>query len=167
LAPCLAGAGPPDATALARAELDVGGGLGLLARGDGHLDLRHAAVLRALLVAEHRPVVVDCGTLPPGEADALAHEVAASASRSLLVLRPCFLALRRAVQSPLRPSGLVLVVEPGRALGPRDIEGVLGVPVVAEVPVDAAVARAVDAGVLGRRLPRHLARAVRGLAGAA
>jgi hypothetical protein len=35
----------------------------------------------------------------------------------------------------------------------------------AEVPIDVAVARAVDAGMLARRVPRALERALRPLAG--
>jgi hypothetical protein len=100
---------------------------------------------------------VDCGTQPAG----VAHAVASAADRSLLVTRPCFLALRRAATAPLRPSAVVLVAEPGRSLARRDVEQHLGVPVVAEVEVDPAVARAVDAGLLAARLPRSLARELR------
>ena len=67
------------------------------------------------------------------------------------------------MQASLRPSGVVLVTEAGRALQARDVAGVLGVPVVAEVAVEAAVARAVDAGLLAARLPRSLGRGVRPL----
>lgn len=140
-------------------EVDVGEGLALLPRGEGPLDPDRLAVLEGLLGTEPRPVVVDCGTLPPSEP---APEVAAAfAGRqpSLLVTRPCFLALRRAVRARLRPSGVVLVDEPGRAMGRRDVESVLGVPVVAEVPYDLAVGRAVDAGVLLQRAPKALIRA--------
>jgi hypothetical protein len=56
------------------------------------------------------------------------------------------------------------VAEPGRALGAPEVEDVLGVPVRAVVGADPAVARAVDAGSLGDRLPRRLERAVRGAA---
>jgi len=164
----LGSAEPPDVAALGRLEVDAGGGTHLLPRGYGPLDGRHAGLLLSLLEADDRPVVVDCGTLAPGEAPPeVAAELAASATRSLLVLRPCFLALRHAVLSPLRPSGVVLVAEPGRALKGRDVSGVLGVPVVCEVPVEAGVARAVDAGLLASRLPRSLARALRPLAEAA
>jgi hypothetical protein len=60
----------------------------------------------------------------------------------------------------LRPSGVVLLAEPGRALTRADVAEVVGVPVVAEVALDPAVARAVDAGLLPVRLPRGLARAL-------
>ena len=61
---------------------------------------------------------------------------------------------------PLRPSEVVLLSEPGRALTRADVEDCVGAPVVAEVAVDPQVARAVDAGLLATRLPRALAREV-------
>jgi MinD-like ATPase involved in chromosome partitioning or flagellar assembly len=85
-------------------------------------------------------------------------------TRSLLVTRPCFLALRRAAAHSSLASGVVLVNEPGRALTAADVERALGVPVDAEVPWDPAVARAVDAGLLASRLPHGLGRALRHLA---
>jgi hypothetical protein len=66
--------------------------------------------------------------------------LAAAAEASLLVTRPCYLSLRRAVAVPLQPTGVVLVVEPGRARDRQDVDEVLGAPVVAEVLVDPAVA---------------------------
>jgi hypothetical protein len=53
-------------------------------------------------------------------------------------------------------TGVVLVTEPGRALRGTDVARSLGVPVVAEIPLDPSVARAVDAGMLLSRLPRAL-----------
>ena len=44
-------------------------------------------------------------------------------------------------------TGAVLVEEPGRALGRREVADVLGVPVLATVPVRSSIARVVDAGV--------------------
>jgi hypothetical protein len=64
--------------------------------------------------------------------------------------------------SPLRPSEVVVVREPGRSLSRHDIESALGAPVRAEIEADPAVARAVDAGLLmARRLPRSLERGLR------
>lgn len=143
---------PPDA--LNRLEITAGQGVALLHRGVGELPSERAEVLSALLAGEQRPVVVDCGTEPAG----VALTVAANATRSVLVTRPCFLALRRALTVPLRPSEVVLVMEPGRALTRSDVESCIGTPVVAEVPLDPAVARAVDAGLLASRLPRSLAK---------
>jgi hypothetical protein len=146
------------ADGLARLEIAVGRGLALLPRGHGPLVVERAHALAALLSADPRPVVVDAGLV---SGDGLAAVVAASAAESLLVTRPCFLALRRAVVAPVRPSAVVLVAEEGRALTASDIEAALGVPVRAEVSVTAQVARAVDAGVLMARLPRSLERELR------
>jgi hypothetical protein len=143
---------PPDA--LHRLEVHVADGLSLLPRGSGPLATERGDVLAGLLAADGRAVVADCGTDPQGAALA----VAAGATRSLLVTRACFLALHRAVSLALRPSAVVLLTEPGRALGRADVERTLGAPVVAEVAVDPQVARAVDAGLLTTRLPRGLAR---------
>ena len=143
---------PPDA--LHRLEVFAADGLALLPRGDGPLSSERAEVLARLLAVDDRPVVVDCGTDPGGVALA----VAGSATRSVLVTRPCFLALRRATSLAVRPSEIVLLTEPGRALGRVDVERAVGAPVVAEVAVDPQVARAVDAGLLTSRLPRAFAR---------
>lgn len=155
---CAAGAAAP-ADALARLEVRAAPALALLPRGDAVPGgAERLEVLTSLLAADGRPVVVDCGTLRPGDP---ATAVAAGATHSLLVTRPCYLALRRAAAAPIRPSGVVLVDEPGRALDRHDVEAVLGVPVRAEVALDPGVARAVDAGVLSTRLPRGLQRALR------
>ena len=148
---------PPDA--LARLEVPAVEGLHLLPAGSpsGPLRSERAALLASLLAADARAVVVDCGPLDSPAAITLAGR----ATISLLVLRPCYLALRRAQAAPIRPSGVVLVSEPGRALGRADVEAVLGVPVRAVVPWDPAVARCVDAGLLARRLPRLLERSLR------
>lgn len=103
-------------------------------------------------------VVVDAGVLHG--LDAPAASVVARADRSLLVMRPCFLALRRAARLGGRPHGVVLVTEPGRALGAADVSDVLGAPVLAEVPVDASISRAVDAGLLAVRCPQVLVSAL-------
>lgn len=149
-------AGPEvGADELTRLEVDAGRGLRLVPRGAGAMAPGGDRLAAALAGPRH--AVVDCGSA--GGATGL--EVAAAASLSLLVLRPCYLALRRAVAAPLRPSGVVLVTEPGRVLSRHDVEAALGVPVRAEVAWDAAVARCVDAGLLGGRVPRTLERALR------
>jgi hypothetical protein len=89
--------------------------------------------------------------------------VAAGAGLSLLVLRPCYLALRRALHAPIEASGVVLVGEPQRALQQPDVEDVLGVRVRAAIPWKSAIATAVDAGLLARRLPTPLERGLRDL----
>jgi hypothetical protein len=103
-------------------------------------------------------VTIDVGTRTPPPA------LLERSDRSLLVTRPCYLALRRAVRSSVRPTGVVLVDEPGHGLGHRDIEHALGVPVDAIVSIDPMVSRAVDAGLLASRLPRVMTRALRRVA---
>jgi hypothetical protein len=100
-------------------------------------------------------VTVDVGTRVPPET------LATRADRSLLVTRPCYLSLRRAVRSTVRPTGVILVDEPGRGLAQRDVEHALGVPIEAVVSLDPTVSRAVDAGLLASRLPRVMTRALR------
>lgn len=146
-------AGPES---LRQLETEVRPDLHLLAAGTAPLDAGGADRLCAALAGE-RPVVVDCGSA--GHEAGIA--VASAAALSLLVLRPCYLALRRALAAPVRPSGVILVTEPGRSLASRDIEDVLGVPVRAEVAWDPAVARSVDAGLLASRIPRALERSLR------
>jgi MinD-like ATPase involved in chromosome partitioning or flagellar assembly len=157
LAGWLAAGAEVPADALSRLEEAAGPGLALLARGSGELAAERAEVLATLLAADPRPVVADCGADLAGAALA----VAAGATRSVLVTRPCFLSLRRALRAPLRPSEVVLLTEPGRSLTRADVEDCVGAPVVAEVAVDPVVARVVDAGLLATRLPRGLARDLR------
>jgi MinD-like ATPase involved in chromosome partitioning or flagellar assembly len=146
----------PDA--LERLAVDVGHRLRLVPRGSGGPSPDGGRLVEAL--GDRGPVVVDCG--PPGTQPGLA--VAAAARTSLLVIRPCFLAVRRAAELGIRPTGLVVVEEYARVLSHRLVADSLGVPVVARVRWDPTVARAVDAGLLASRVPRTLARGLRRLA---
>jgi len=165
---------PPDA--LGRLEVDVADGLRLLPRGSwdgagsGDVDAQ-LAILGPLLAADRRAVVVDAGRLAapgdgaPSAAVHAAGSLTEAATASLLVIAPCYLALRRAVAVGVRPHGVVVVGERGRALQADDVADVVGAPVLAEVGSDPAVARIVDAGLLVSRLPRLLERAVTHLDG--
>ena len=44
------------------------------------------------------------------------------------------------------PDGIILMRELGRRLTVRDVADITGVPVIAKIPVTAAVARTIDAG---------------------
>jgi hypothetical protein len=135
------------------------GRLWLLRRGQGELSPAGADLLASVLAADDRPVVADCGRIDGDSAgSAVASILAAGATRSLLVVRPCFLALHRAAAAPIRPTGVVLLREEGRAIAPADVEHALGVPVVANVRVTDQIARSVDAGLLRAHLPRTLAK---------
>ena len=144
------------AAALEALVVDAAPGLRVLHRGDAPdargidvADGRWRAFVEALS-AVGADVVIDAGLVP------LPPEVAARTDASLLVIRPCFLALRRASTAAEVPTGVVVIAEPGRALGRRDVEQVLGIRTVAEMRLDPAVARAVDAGLLASRLPPSL-----------
>jgi hypothetical protein len=162
---------PPDGWA--RLEQAASQEVSVVPRGSGPLaSLERAETLAGILAADHRPVVVDCGVLAgpdrggggPGGSGEVERLLAAQATHSLLVTRPCYLALRRAVAAPLHPSGILFVNEPGRSLDRRDVGSIVGAPVLAEVMHDPGVARAVDAGLLAGRLPRGLVRALRDVA---
>jgi MinD superfamily P-loop ATPase len=147
-------ASPAD---LARLALVIRDEVCLIPRGDPDPPQEQWGRLAAVLSGSGN-VIIDAGTgLPP---QAL-HE---AADQSLLITRPCFIAIRRAQRLTIRPTGIVLVDEPGRALTARDVEHALGVPVVAEVRLDPAVARAVDAGLLIARLPASLMTSLRSAA---
>lgn len=103
--------------------------------------------LAAHLADLDEAIVVDAGTGAPPPT------LREAADRTLLVTRACYLAVRRAVDARTPVDGIVLVEEPGRALGPEELEASLGAPVVSRVLLDPAVARAVDSGLLLARLP--------------
>lgn len=105
--------------------------------------------------------IVDAGRGAPPPA------LARAADRRLLVTRPCYLALRAADEGSCRPTGVVLIDEPGRVFGRDDVERALDAPVVAELLLDPAVARAVDSGLLTARLPRPFRRRLVELTGIA
>jgi hypothetical protein len=155
------------ADALDRLAVDAGRGVSLLAAGEGEVAIASAeagAALGVALQADPRSTVVDVGVLAADRAPAL-HALVEVADASVIVVRGCYLALRRAVRLELtaNATGAVLLDEGGRALGAHDVANVLGVPVLATVSMRATTARAIDAGVLPTRLPDALARPVRAL----
>lgn len=113
---------------------------------------RDAADVWAL---DDRHIIVDAGTNPP------TNFLDVERARKLLVTRPCYLAVRAAIDGSLPIDGVILIDEPGRSLRAPDIESALGVPVVTTLLIDPAVARAVDAGLLLGRLPRGMRRQLR------
>lgn len=109
--------------------------------------------------------VTDCGTLAamhaPGAIGTEPRTAWLAAAARVLVTRADYLGLRAATHHGglLTPGTVaVLVDEPGRSLTRREVADVLGVPVIARIPLRDTVARAVDAGVLAARLPDVLAR---------
>lgn len=132
-------------------------GLGLL-DGGGPIGCEQRALDVLLAQFDHTeddlgPVVIDAGTIDPHrlDLDARSRRHLLDSTASVLVLRPCYLALRRALTFGHRPDAVVLIEEPGRALGQSDVRNVLGVSAVVSIPWDASIARAVDAGMIATR----------------
>jgi MinD-like ATPase involved in chromosome partitioning or flagellar assembly len=158
-------AGPEAPTdALERIAVEAASGVALIPRGAAARPLAPvpAAEAGAALAVALRdgsvPTVADLGLAQSPAARAMVE----IADASLVVVRGCYLTLRRALHAPhlARAAGVVLVTEPGRSLGRREVAECLDRPVLAEVPVRAAIARAVDAGLLPVRLPEVLSRPV-------
>lgn len=89
-------------------------------------------------------VIIDAGTTFVPET------LTAAVQNVTMVVRPCYLSLRRASRLP-RPHNVFVIKEDNRALTVKDVGNVLGVPVAAEIPYEAAISRAVDAGLLAAR----------------
>jgi len=157
-------AGPEAPTeALDRLLVEIAPGVALLPRGRGPRIAttlpapESGAALAVALGLGSLPVLVDCGTAR----EPAVRAVVEVADVAIVVLRGCYLALRRAVHAPPleHTAGVVLLDEAGRSLGANEIGEVLDLPVLARIPVKDTIARAVDAGVLPTRLPEPLARA--------
>jgi len=155
-------AGPEAPTdALDRLLVEVAPGVGLLPSGDpSRLSASAPEAGAALAVALGHggaPTLIDCGTAR----DPASRAVVEVADVAVVVVRGCYVGLRRAVHSPAirHTAAAVFVEEPGRSLSANDVSDVLDVPVVARLPVKSQIGRAVDAGVLASRLPEPLARA--------
>jgi hypothetical protein len=159
----LASDAAPDA--LRHLVVDVGQRWTLLPRGGAAAwPAERADELRRALGSLGARVVVDGGTIgvgASGDDPALGLTMhLAAGGRSLLVVRACYLALRRCRQqldhgpASLRPDGLVLVEEDGRAIGAPEVAAALGLSVCATLRHDPDLSRAVDSGLLASRGPR-------------
>ena len=149
--PAVLGIAEPDGTA----GCEVNSALHLLPRRiDGHATEANWLSLATELQSLRGPVVVDAGCTPIGQ------PLLDVAAASYLVTRPCYLALRRATHAvhkgEVSVDGCILLNETGRALTPNDVSAVLKTTVCAELPVDSAISRAVDAGLLAHRVPKAL-----------
>lgn len=155
--------GPTAPTdALERLCVEIVPGLSLLAHGrmtgdDATPIAAESGAALAVALRDGPLTIVDVGV----PSSPVARAVLEVADATVLVMHECYVALRRAVRNPMtaRASGLVIVQEPGRSLGPSDVANVLSRPVIARVPTRDAISRAVDAGTLPARLPEPLVRA--------
>ena len=123
----------------------------LLMSGDTPLTASRADELAEYLKSKSREsaVVVDLGA-PSGDegTEAFRQAIIDRCDESVLVTRNCYLALRRSVNLANRPTKMVVVSEPGRALTTSDCEWAVDAKAVTTVHVDPDIARAVDAGML-------------------
>ena len=123
------------ADALGRIEIEIATGVALLPRRRSPV----AGARRGAGRAARRRHPPGGGRLWPGRRPRRDRR-GRPRSRSLLVTRSCYVALRRLQQAPLRASGVVLVTEPGRVLSARDVQAAADAPVLAEIPLDPQVA---------------------------
>jgi hypothetical protein len=151
----------PDASIghLAACLVDLGA-MDLLPYGNATIENVPSSIwpeLGKLMAADSRHWIVDAG-------HSVAQALAPAADNAILVTRHCYLALRAAQRLAFRPSGVVSIHEDGRVLATRDIERVIGAPVITSIPVTADMARCVDAGLLAiARIPRQAHAAMRRL----
>ncbi|MCA1697989.1 MAG: hypothetical protein LC790_03430 [Actinobacteria bacterium] len=110
-----------------------------------------ARVLPGLTLGEERCTDTDAINVIDAGTDCFSGH---DGSAVYLVIRNDYQSLRRALNAPRTTTGLVLVTEAQRSLNRRDVEDVLAQTIVAELRLDPAIARAVDAGLLSTA--RHL-----------
>lgn len=149
------------ATALDDLALPVNDDLVVAPRGYGTLHPVEAtrwAVMADYLARRGSDAVLDCGPLRPPPSALTDNAL------SVMVLRPCYLALRRVAGQSLTADRVVLVDEPGRVLRRPDVENVVGKRVTAHLELDPAIARAVDAGLMAGRLPLQLSHGLKRVA---
>jgi len=155
----LAADGDVPIAALDRIQLSLSENISLLPKGrKAFVDNQRNGEFVRYLQQQSASVVADLGVVDQHSTFAL--DVLSSASRSVLVLRSCFVSLRRALALNLSPTDIVLIEEPQRALCRGDVEDVLGQKLSAVIPFDPAIARCVDAGLLLAKLPEPLRKTV-------
>ena len=155
----LAASSDVGAESLDNLHIEVSSNLALLPCGSApspNIPVERVVHMVRSLHSGGRDVIADVGTLAsPSDPRAIA---CVSGDRTTCVIRACYLTLRRFSNLPVTIDDIVEIEEPGRALRTIDIEAVARMPVSARIPLDPAIARAVDAGLLNRRLPRNLRR---------
>ena len=140
--------------------VDQGTELGVLPRGRAALPESRSgawsrvAVELANLSNSGSTIIVDAGRGP------IPRELESAADHEYVIVRPCYLALRRARLIDHSSDAVIIVTEPDRALKQSDIARVLGLPVAATLDISADIARRVDAGIITSRPSTELTRAL-------
>ena len=176
VADCLITPAGTEVDAGRQCQVETHSGLAVLRRGSGALTNPAGATRLAAQLGRYGPtVIIDAGCLwrpggdtaggsgageTPDDIDVRASAVD-GAAQSWLVTRPCLMSLRRAATAPSRPDGVVLVKEPHRPINARDVEAVIGAPVVLTIDVSAAIAAATSGGPTTAPIPRSVVRATK------
>jgi hypothetical protein len=152
------------ADALDRLAVEVTDGLTLLPHGERRTcdaSPEAGAALGVVLGTDDRLTIADAARAD----NAALRAVVEVSDVSVVVVPDCYLALRRAARDPLlsHATGVVVRLDPAHTLDADDVCDVLRLPMLATVPVRDGIARAVDAGALGSRMPDAMARAARRL----
>ena len=134
-----------DAQALVTLGTPFDNGLVIVHRGSSFVDgqPRWSDLANAITTLPMN-IVIDAGTT------FLPDELRRAVTHVTMVVKPCYLSLRRASRMQ-RPTQLFVVCEESRALTIKDVGHVLGMPVTCEIPYTSAISRAVDAGMLPSR----------------
>lgn len=163
----LAASGDVGVESLGHLQIEVTSNLALVSRGESmnsRIPVERAMQLVQGLQGGHRRVIADVGVL--SDASDPRSIACVAGDRTTCVIRGCYLALTRFGDLPVIVDDVVEIEEPGRTLRTIDIEAVVAMPVSARIPYDPAIARAVDAGLLQRRMPRALRRNAQSLVSA-
>jgi len=156
LADWLAGGAVAPSDAFDRLAVRARPRLSLLPRGGDtvHLPGDEGSGAALAVALDRAPTVIDVGV----PVDPAQRGVISAASTSIVVVRLCYLALRRAAREPLlsTAAGVIVVGEDHRAIRAADVSNVLGCPLLGRVRVRPSIARAVDAGLFAGRLPTDL-----------
>lgn len=140
--------------------VDLETGLNVLPRGRASLPESRSGAWSRLAVElstmsnSDSTIVVDAGRGP------IPRELESIADHEYVVVRPCYLALRRAKLIDHSSDAVIIVTEPDRALKQADVARVLGLPIAATLDISADIARRVDAGIITSRPSTELTRAL-------
>lgn len=152
------GSSVSTASSLAALRSEIVEGVGLIPAGERPVAIDDAA-WRRLAAALDEHTVIDAGIGPPPVA------LAQRATASLLVIRPCYLALRKAIDmaGDTPPTGVIVIDDVNGTYRAAEIARVVGAPLVARVSIDPAIPRCIASGTARHRFPAQIVRELRGV----
>lgn len=135
--------------AAAALQIELNDRVALLPRGQSEFDPTRLATLWSLLSGKPQVVIVDAGRGPEAVG-----AVADENVRTMLVVTTCYSAVYRASRLVPRVDGMVVVSDSQRALTVADVESGVGLGATVALPLDPAIARWCDSGLLLDRSSR-------------